>query len=67
MDWDAKATLNRLLEHLTPAGKVDWKAVMAPDIATKISRIEASDEDLELRFAELKRHVRNSPPEPALV
>ena len=36
MDWDAKATLNRLLEHLTPAGKVDWKAVMAPDIATKI-------------------------------
>ena len=35
------------------------------EIAGKISVIESSNEDMQLRFDELRRHIQAGPPEPA--
>ena len=37
-DWDALGTQQRMLQHLTPEGTVDWKTVLSPEVAREVSR-----------------------------
>ena len=35
-DWDALGTQQRMLQHLTPEGTVDWKTVLSPEVAREV-------------------------------